>query len=133
MALVNYDIDNRSTQDVYFLFLSKEDIPNNVFKFKKNRKNAFQDNKTHVEIEVLSNDTINLKQEVVDIIFKKSYNKGNFKIASPSSIVAIKLDRFNPSDERDISLLMKNYNIDISEFLPYLSNKAKENWYKIVK
>lgn len=132
MALVNYDIDNRYTQDVYFLFLSKEDVPDNVYRFKKHRKNAFQHNKTHVEIEVLSNDTINLEQEVVDIIFKTSYDKGDFKIASPSAIVAIKLDRFNPSDERDISLLMKNYDIDISEFLPYLSDKAKSNYNSMI-
>jgi len=131
MALVNYDID-RSTQDVDFLFLSSDEIPEQVNGFKKYRGNAFQHNKTHVEIEVLTNKSINLDPTIVDLIFKTAYQKEKFKIASPSGLVAIKLDRFSPSDERDISLLMKNYSIDIDEFLPHLSDRANKNWKSII-
>jgi hypothetical protein len=130
MALVNYDIE-RSTQDVDFIFLSQDDIPDSVYGFKKHRNNAFQHNKTHVEIEVLTNNSINLEKEVVDIIFKTAYQKDKFKVASPSGIVAIKLDRFSNSDEKDIYSLMKNYSINIDEYLPFLSQKAINNWKSI--
>lgn len=129
MAIVNYNVDkNRTTQDIDFLFLQKEDIPSEVYKFKKHRSNAFQHNKTHVEIEVLSYNTINVVPELVDLIFDTSYQKEMYKVASPSALIALKLGRFNSDDQSDIISIKNNYDINIDIFKPYLSSKAISNW-----
>lgn len=135
MAIVNYSLDkDRTTEDIDFLFLQNEDIPNEVYGFKRNRKGAFQHNKTHVEIEVLTNDSINLHKEFVELVFKTAYQKDSYKIASPSAIVALKLGRFSAkNDKNDILSLLRNYDINIDEFIPYLSEKAIENWNNIKK
>lgn len=132
MALVNYDID-RTTTDVDFLFLSKEEIPTDVYGFKHHRKSAFQHNKTHVEVEVVTGNTINISNEFVEKIFDTAYDKGKFKIASPSAIIAIKLGRFNEVDKEDIVNLYKNYNINIDVFKPYLSKEEINNYNNLIK
>ena len=133
MALLTHSINrDRTTQDVDFLFLSREDIPGEVYGFKRHRNNAYQHSKTHVEIETLTSDTINVLPEIVELVFKNSYIKDGYRIASPSSIVALKLGRFTDIDEKDIISLIDNYDINIDEFKPYLSEIALENWNYIL-
>ncbi len=127
MAMVNYGM-NRSTMDVYFLFLTLDDIPKEVQGFKKHRDNAFQHNKTHVEVEVLTPKFIGTSNEFTNLVFETAYIKDNFKIASPSAIVALKLGRFLDRDEKDIVNLMQNYEVDISIFKPYLSENDISNY-----
>lgn len=129
MAFINHITSvDRTTQDVDFLFLSKEDIPSKVIGFSTKRKGAFQHDRTHVEIETLSPESINLKDGMIEIIFDEAYEKNGYKIASPSSIVALKLERFNSQDKLDIKLLMNDFDINIDRFIPYLSEKSIENW-----
>jgi hypothetical protein len=130
MAMVDYN-SKRSTMDSDFIFLSEEDIPTYVYKFKKSREHAFKHIETHVEIETLSPSFLKVKQELIDLIFETSYDKGDYKIASPSGLVVLKLDRLSETDKLDISFLCDNYDIDLEPFLPFLSDKAKENYEKL--
>lgn len=132
MAIVNYDIE-RTTTDVDFLFLTSDDIPETVYGFKKHRRGAFQHNKTHVEVEVLDDSIIPVSSEFVAKIFETAYQKQNFKIASPSAIVALKLSRFNDRDIKDIKSLVDNYNVDISIFEQYLSKEEIDNYLIVTK
>lgn len=127
MAMVNYGM-NRSTMDVDFLFLTLDDIPKEAQGFKKHRDNAFQHNKTHVEVEVLTPGFIYIPQEFADLVFSTAYKKDKYLIASPSAIVALKLGRFIERDVKDIVNLIQNYDIDISIFLPYLSEQEITNY-----
>lgn len=131
MAMVNYGIEDRTTTDIDFIFLTLDEIPNDVQGFKKTRSSAFQHNRTHVEIEVLLPKFLDLPIEFVEKVFETAYDKGSFKIASPSAIVALKLGRFNERDIKDIKNLIKNFEVDITIFEEYLSEEEKEN-YKIV-
>ncbi len=127
MAIVNCDIE-RTTADIDFLFLSFDEIPKEVQGFKKHRGNAFQHNKTHVEVEVLAPEKISIEPEFAELIFKTAHDKGKFKIASPSGIAALKLSRFSKRDKDDIISLIQNYEVDISIYKPYLSEDEISNY-----
>lgn len=133
MAMVNYGIEDRTTTDIDFIFLTQDDIPSDVQGFKKTRNSAFQHNRTHVEIEVLTPRFLDLNQEFVELVFETSYDKGNFKIASPSAIVALKLGRFNERDIKDIKNLILNFEVDIIDFMIYLSEEEIENYNIVLK
>lgn len=126
MAVFNY-IQERTTSDVDFVFLSEDDIPSNVNSFKRVRPHCFRHISTHVDIEVLTPDFLSINPELIKIVFDTAFDKGDFRIASPSSIVALKLTRINEMDISDIKALVDNYQVDITPFIPYLSDVALKN------
>src|ERR1039457_3999829 len=113
---LSFYVKPRYTMDVDVLFLSKEDIPINVPNFKHHRAGAFQHNKTHVEIETITPQSINTPIEVVQAIFDTSEIHSGVKVASPSGLVALKLGRFSEQDRADIGTLIDYTIIDISQF-----------------
>lgn len=128
MALIHYDIMNRTTTDADFIFLNKDEIPVNVPKFKKNRISSFKHIITHVEIEVLTSSIINASQEFIEATFKEAYQKDGYLIASPSGIIALKLKRFNDNDIRDIINLKKQFIIDLTPYVNHLSEEEINNF-----
>jgi hypothetical protein len=113
---LSFYVKPRATMDVDFLFLSYEDIPDRINKFKRHRKGAFQHNKTHVEVEVVTPQSINLPFHIAETIFNTSIIIDNIKIASPSGLVASKLFRFNRQDQADIDALIECSKIDLEPF-----------------
>jgi len=99
---VSYYTKPRGTTDVDMLFLSQSDIPDNVDGFKKTRSGAFQHNTTHVEVEIISPEKINLSKKIVDKVFQTSHKIDGINVASPSALVALKLHRMMRYDEGDI-------------------------------
>lgn len=97
----------RYTEDVDLIFLSDEEIPNNVYKFRRNRKHSFEHIKTGVEVEALSPSVINKNEDFFKCVFEDSIESDGIKIASPVSLIALKLSRFNDSDKSDIIFLHK--------------------------
>ena len=81
----------RETTDVDILFLSDEDIPTDIPGFKRVRKGALQENKTHVEIETCSASNINLPQSVVRKVFDTSHDHGGLRVASLEAMIVLKL------------------------------------------
>jgi hypothetical protein len=126
IALINCYIE-RTVEYTDLLFLSNTNLKE-LPKFNIVRENVFSHYRTKAEIESLNYTQIGISKEFADIIFETSYDKGKFKIASPSAIVALKLNRFSDSDEIDIKCLIDNYDIDISIFIPYLSEQEIENY-----
>lgn len=97
----------RATQDIDLLFLSFGDIPNYVIGFKRTRNHSFQHNKTHVEVEVLDTEYLGLSEDIVRKVFDDAVESDGIKVASPKSIVALKLNRYNQRDKSDIDDLLK--------------------------
>ena len=126
MAFLNY-LPGRTTTDVDFIFLSETELPSNVNKFKHIRKHGFRHITTHVEIETLTPEFLNIDSGLLKLVFDTAHEKDSYKIASPSSIVALKLDRLDIKDIDDIKNLYENFNIDIEIYKKYLSDKAIEN------
>lgn len=127
MAILNHISNLRSTTDADFIFMSEDDIPSFVSGFKKARGHAFKHLTTHVEIEVLTPEFLHINKELADAVFNTAYDKGEYMIASPSALIALKLDRLNDRDIVDITALSDNYQIDLSPFIPFLSEKAVKN------
>ena len=115
LALSYYNVP-RYTQDIDILFLSKNDVPFKLDGFKKIRNHSFQCNDTHVEIELLDSDFLNISNNLVKEIFKTSIKKDDMLIASPSGLVALKLQRFSRQDQADIEVLSKNHKIDLKNY-----------------
>lgn len=113
---LSFYVKPRTTTDVDILFLSYKNIPEKVDKFKKHRNLAFQHNLTHVEVETVTPESINVPIEVVEKVFETAILSNNIKIASPSGLIALKLFRFNRQDQADIENLIINTNIDLRQF-----------------
>lgn len=128
---LSYYIKPRTTTDVDILFLKYEDIPEKVFKFKKHRQLAFQHNLTHVEIETVAPESINVPYHVAKMVFDTAIENDNIKIASPSGLVALKLFRFNRLDQADIESLIKYTEIDLKPF--NLTTELIKKYNKIKK
>lgn len=113
---LSYYIRPRATMDIDILFLNNS-IPNKIFNFKKNRKHSFQHNKTHVEVETLDSDFLNIPENIIKLIFKNSITDKdyNIKIADVCGLIVSKLFKFSRQDQADIeSLLLYQNDIDIS-------------------
>jgi hypothetical protein len=113
---LSYYVTPRMTQDVDMLFLTKNDIPLSLKGFKKTRNGAFQHNKTHVEVEVIIPQSINLRVDLAEQIFKTAIKNDNIYVASPEGIIVSKLGRFSKQDQADIENILFSQKIDLSIF-----------------
>jgi len=116
---LSYYIKPRYTSDVDVLFLSKNDIPNEVYKFKHHRPSAYQHNKTHVEVEAVTPELINTTIDTIQAVFDTAKDVDGIKVASPSALIALKLGRFSRQDQADIEGLTQfvGYNnVDLEPF-----------------
>jgi len=109
----SYYIKPRATADIDFLFLSEKEIPDNVEGFTRTRPHAFQHNETHVEIEVLTPQHINISVDLAIQVVKTAQTNDGIMIASPSGIVALKLQRLRRYDEGDIIALIETGKVDL--------------------
>lgn len=123
---LSYYVKPRTTTDTDLLFLSPNDIPDSVIGFKRHRNGAFQHNKTHVEIEVLTPQSINLPEILAKEIYDNANKINGLRIASPSGLIVSKLGRFKLQDQADIEELYKLGNIDLSK---YSISKEYQNRY----
>lgn len=132
---LSFYVKPRYTVDIDVLFLSKEDIPENVPKFKRNRPSAFQHNKTHVEVELITPQLIDTPNETIKAVYNTSEIHDGIKIASPSGLVALKLGRFSLQDQADIESLTNYTKIDLTPFnlTQELINKYQKFCVKIGK
>ena len=106
----------RQTTDIDILFLTPQDIPLNVNGFKRIRVGAFQHNRTHVEIEVVSPESFNgnVPISLVHKVFETAIESNGIRVASPSGIVALKLCRMKRFDEGDIWSLIETGKVDLT-------------------
>lgn len=116
---LSYYIKPRYTEDIDLIFLTEDDIPESVYKFKRNRKHSFEHMRTGVEVEVITPLHVNKKQSLFKNIFETSIESDGIKIASPLGLIALKLFRSKVND-RD--------KLDIIELLKYCNeNKIDDN------
>lgn len=113
---LSYYARPRATTDVDILFLSRDQIPLYVEKFKKTRPSAFMHKETHVEVEVVAPENINVPLEIADMVYRTAKTSDGVKIASPNGLVALKLHRASPQDVADIINLTTIESIDLSSW-----------------
>ena len=127
---LSYYLKPRPTEDVDLIFLSSDDIPESVYGFTRPREHAFRHIKTHVEVEVLDPYFLKKDQDFFEQVFKESIISDGIRVASPRSLIALKLKRFSIIDRGDISNLLnycRSNNIDL-DFSSYnLSDVELEN------
>lgn len=118
---LSYYLKPRPTEDDDLIFLTYEDIPESVYKFTKPRDHAFKHIKTHVEVEVLDPDHLKKSKKFFEQIFTESVLSDEIRVASPRSIIALKLQRYSIQDKADIDNLIQfcksnNIKLDFSEY-----------------
>ena len=106
----------RTTTDVDVLFASENSIPVEVDGFKRNRQHAFTHKLTHVEIEVLTPESINIPKQLFNQVLQTSVEHNGVRIPSASGLVALKLMRSELQDLADIKAIMTSNDVDISGF-----------------
>jgi len=127
---LSYYVKPRTTTDADVLFLSSEDIPSDVIGFKRHRKGAFQHVDTHVKIEVLTPQSINMTERLAKEIYDNAKVIGGVRVATPSGLIASKLGRFKLQDQADIEELWKLGDIDMSAY--NISDEWKDKLDKLV-
>jgi len=114
---LSYYVIPRMTQVIDMLFLSKDDIPQQLDGFKRTRNGAFQHKITHVEVEVVTPEYINLRRDLAEKIVETSIRRDGIFIASPEGLIVSKLGRFKLQDMTDIeNLILSQKEIDLSGF-----------------
>ena len=113
---LSYYVKPRTTTDADLLFMSPEDIPATVEGFKRTRPGAFTHKLTHVEIEVLTPQAINLPPTIAQAVYDHANVREGIRIASPSGLVATKLGRFKLQDQADIAALIDLGPIDLTPY-----------------
>lgn len=103
----SYYAKPRLTQDLDFLSFYSEDIPASVPGFKQIRNHAYQHDRTHVEIEVLTPSFLRISEQLAERVQATANLVEGVKIASPEGLVALKLGRFSRRDQADIEELMR--------------------------
>lgn len=111
----------RATQDIDLIFISFDDIPEMVNNFKRIRKHGFIHLETQVEVETLDAEFLGKDKDFFKTIFKNSIESDGIKIASPVSLIALKVGRYSPMDKSDIIELIKyckdnSIELDFSEY-----------------
>lgn len=117
-ALAFY-VKPRYTEDINLLYASRADIPDELSGFKRTRLGAFQHNKTHVEVEVVSPESINGNPQLIQQVIADAVESNGIKIVSKSGLVAMKLGRAvkgNKQDQVDIIQLIRSGGVDVSKF-----------------
>lgn len=113
---LSYHVRPRMTQDIDFLFLNDGAIPEQVPGFKRTRSHAYQHNRTHVEIELVTPELVGVPQQIVDRVVETAIISDGIKVASASGLVALKLFRQSMQDQADIVALIKTGHVDLDGF-----------------
>jgi len=113
---LSYYAKPRMTQDVDLIFLTPSEIPVEVPGFRRHRRGAFEHKRTGVEVEVLTPETINVSPVLIQQVIDNAVKSDGVRIASPSGIVALKLQRYRRQDQADIVALISTGKVDISQF-----------------
>jgi hypothetical protein len=115
--VVGYYTKPRTTMVVDVLFGSEMSIPTTVAGFKKHRGHAFQHNATHVEIEVLSPEYLNMDKQLYDEVFDTSIVENGVRIPSAAGLICLKLGRSSPQDLADIyAIVSKHSTVNIAGY-----------------
>ena len=93
--------------DIDLLFLSENDIPENVDGFRRINKHHFYNDKTGIEIKLLTPNFLNIHYNIIKELFNDIIVSNNIRIVSVSSLIVLKLFRFNLQDQADIGRLIK--------------------------
>ena len=104
---VSYYVRPRATMGIELLFLSADQVPNEVPGFKRIRSHAFRHNLTHVEVEVRGASFLMLPRELhLSLLGTAVNDESGFYVPSPTGLIALKLFRFSRQDQADIEALV---------------------------
>ena len=124
----------RATTDADILYMHKDNIPDEVPGFKHHRPGAFQHNDTHVEVEAVTPEHINISQELAQKVFdtaELSDRTNGIRVASPSGVVALKLHRQRGHDIGDIVHMHHTGKVDLSDWP--IQQKHRDDYEEIIK
>lgn len=121
----------RYTADIDVLFVSDQDVPDDIPGFKRIRSHAFQHNKTHVEVEVLSARFLGIPDGLVKQVVNTAVESNGMKVASRSGLVALKLQRGELQDQADIDQLVKTGDVDLTPYSEWLTDEQMAAFEKI--
>jgi len=114
---LSYHVRPRMTQDLDFLYLHERDVPTKVPGFKRIRPHSFQHDKTHVEVEIITPEFVNIPVDLVERVFSTATISNGIRVASAAALTALKLFRLSLQDKADIVALIKSDRIvDLTSF-----------------
>jgi hypothetical protein len=118
---LSYYLRPRYTEDVDLLFLTEDDLPGTVYKFKRIRPHSFEHIRTGVEVEMVTPELVGQNPDLFKKVYERSVISDGIRIASPVCLIALKLGRFIQRDRDDISALYSyckdnDISVDLSDY-----------------
>jgi hypothetical protein len=119
---LSFYVKPRYTQDVDVLFLGDDQIPTHVTGFKRVRAHAFRHHQTHVEVELVTPELVNVSTELCAQVQADAQPHDHMLVASASGIVAMKLGRAllnkpaSYQDRADIMNLIATGQVNLDKF-----------------
>lgn len=104
---MSYYVRPRATMDIDFLVLSGS-VPDEVEGFKKTRPHGFLHKETHVEVEVLTQQHLKLRNDLFQYVMRHAVIRDGVRIPSPAGLIALKVQRNSLQDQADIAALLNS-------------------------
>lgn len=128
---LSFYVRPRQTMDVDVVYATEDNIPDQIPGFKKVRPHTFQHNKTHVEVEVLSPEFLNVPPQIISRVVATAVKSSGMWIASKAGLVAMKLQRGNRQDQADIEQLIQSGGVDLTMFQEWLTPEQMKLYNEI--
>lgn len=116
----------RYTEDLDYLFLSEGDLPKEVDGFDRIRDHAFRHKKTHVEIELLTPEFLNISAALVKRVYGTAIQSNGVNIASAAGLITLKLQRAEIQDQADVVALIKATGVGVDGWEEFLTDEQIE-------
>lgn len=129
---LSFYVKPRQTMDVDVLYVTDQEIPETIPRFKKVRPHTFQHNQTHVKVEVLSANFLKISEQLVKKVIETSVESNGMKIASKSGLVALKLQRGKLQDQADIVALIQTGGVDLTPFQDMLTPQQMQLYNRLL-
>ena len=127
---LSYHAKPRQTMDIDVLYLNQKQIPDKVDGFKRIRDHAYLNLDTHVEIEILDANFLNINAGLVQTVIDNAVNTGGMPVADAGGLIALKLQRGNRRDLGDIETLIP-CQPNIEPYREYLTDVQIETFEQI--
>lgn len=104
---LSYYAKPRFTTGIDVMYLTNAAIPTAVAGFRRTRPHAFKHIKTHVKIELVTPDSINVSSKLMHQVVLHAETHHGVKMASLAGLIALKLQRLKKYDVGDIAALIE--------------------------
>ena len=125
---LSFHVKPRAVQEVEFLFLRADTVPDRVLGFEPVRPGAFLHTGTAVEVKIVVPETAGQPTALFEKVVEAEVESDRMRVASALGLAALLLRRADLQDKADVVALIKTGRVAVSDFP--LSSLKKVGLYR---